>query len=540
MPETSSNETWVLGVTLGLLGSIAINTGNNIQSLGLKSLKAEKKRQSKCTIDGTAPTVFPVDEHGNSTEKQELGHDRRKEPGGPCSSTVWIVGTVVFISGSLLNFASYGLAPQSMLASLESVQFVTNLIFGKFMLKAHVTRRMVVGTIFTVAGTVVAVQFSSKTTLTLTTAEMKQLYKNPAYISYLVLSMVIIALLNFVFNLFKRRQRDGIPLPQTHIVMPICYSVVSALVGTQSVVQAKVLAELLAVQSSGKENVFKSSFVYWTILVWLMTVIVWLSRLNSALSKFDPLFIIPLLQCSFIFFAIVSGGIFFREFEEFTKSQRIGFTLGVFVMFSGLSLLFPRRNLARVDIEVSSEMLEAGNGMSLNALVNLGEGSQKQDHENATTSSAPDIVMSNSFSSIGGNTTCEDPKVSPDSESSCNSKRHSRQSVTQAAVAAMKDAIVESANRSSLLMTPPTGIAYQQMVSEEKILERSNKLRRLQALLEETQTNNETFSPETLRLLNESAASKSFKHLDKNPEFGTQSPSPSPTKKINFDEESAG
>jgi hypothetical protein len=45
-------------------------------------------------------------------------------------------------------------------------------------------------------------------------------------------------------------------------------------------------------------------------------VSVWLQRLNDALSKFNPLFIIPLLQCMFIFFAILSGGIFFKEVRE--------------------------------------------------------------------------------------------------------------------------------------------------------------------------------------------------------------------------------
>jgi hypothetical protein len=38
----------------------------------------------------------------------------------------------------------------------------------------------------------------------------------------------------------------------------------------------------------------------------------WLKRLNDALALYDPLFIIPLLQANFIFFAIISGGIFYQ------------------------------------------------------------------------------------------------------------------------------------------------------------------------------------------------------------------------------------
>ena len=41
-----------------------------------------------------------------------------------------------------------------MLASLESVQFVTNLLFGRLLLKAKITETMLAGTMLTVIGTV--------------------------------------------------------------------------------------------------------------------------------------------------------------------------------------------------------------------------------------------------------------------------------------------------------------------------------------------------------------------------------------------------
>ena len=55
------------------------------------------------------------------------------------------------------------------------------------MLRAHVTRNMLLGTILTVTGTIVAVQFSSKDTLDLNTKEIKVLYSNQGYIVYLIL-----------------------------------------------------------------------------------------------------------------------------------------------------------------------------------------------------------------------------------------------------------------------------------------------------------------------------------------------------------------
>lgn len=158
----------------------------------------------------------------------------------------------------------------------------------------------------------------------------------------MVFVVTLLVVLQIAFDRFELAIVEKRPIKYTYQAVPLIYSVWSALFGTQSVVQAKVLAELLEVQSRGKENIFTSWFLYFTIMMWLSTVVVWLKRLNNALKKFNPLLIIPLLQCSFIFFAIISGGIFFKEFDSFNSAQWLGFWCGNMVMMSGLVLLTPK------------------------------------------------------------------------------------------------------------------------------------------------------------------------------------------------------
>ena len=143
---------------------------------------------------------------------------------------------------------------------------------------------MLAGTCLTVVGTLMAVQFSSKETLELNTDDMKALYKNPAYITYLVLCGISIVVLQIMYITLKQRERINKAVKHSEVILPIVYSISSALFGTQSVVQAKVLAELLAVQSNGDENIFKSWFTYVTFGLWLLTAVVWLQRLNGAVS----------------------------------------------------------------------------------------------------------------------------------------------------------------------------------------------------------------------------------------------------------------
>lgn len=94
-------------------------------------------------------------------------------------------------------------------------------------------------------------------------------------------------------------------------------------------------------QEDEQNNAFAHWFTYFVIIAWLCFVGIWLHRMNEALGLYDPLFIIPLLQSNFIFFAIISGGIYFREFRPFKLGNWLGFWSGVTIMFSGLYLMSP-------------------------------------------------------------------------------------------------------------------------------------------------------------------------------------------------------
>lgn len=323
--DSGSGSTFIWGVVFGLLGSIAINTGNNLQSLGIRQLE-EKQLKHK----------------GNKALRDRQDADDGGEVElNACSSRTWVTGTTIFLTGSLLNFASYGLAAQSVLACLEAIQFVTNIAFGKFMLQKRITKRMYVGTAMIVSGTVMAVLFGSKCEYKGSAKSLIALYENPVYIAYLVFILVGGIMVQMLHLHHQQLLDHGRPTPNTHIILPVTYAVFSALFGTQSVVQAKCLAELLEAMQNDGEPIFQHWFTYVSLVVWIAFVSVWLYRLNEALGKYDPLFIIPLLQANFIFFAIVSGGIYFKEFNVFTPGMWAGFIIGVLIIFYGLFLLRP-------------------------------------------------------------------------------------------------------------------------------------------------------------------------------------------------------
>ena len=134
-----------LGIMCGLCGSICINLGNNIQSVGL--LQLQRKDQERRRADQEAAgrkrgtsldrqtstweevtsstkkvkTPLPSSiSSGSSTGDSSVGESA--EPPSNCDSPVFVGGTIIFITGSILNFAAFAFAPQSILAALEGIQ----------------------------------------------------------------------------------------------------------------------------------------------------------------------------------------------------------------------------------------------------------------------------------------------------------------------------------------------------------------------------------------------------------------------------------
>lgn len=335
-----------LGIFLGLLGSVAINTGNNVQCLGMQKLqeKAEKEYQEKLAA--------------SSSPEEAAQISIREIP--PAESRIWVIGTTIFLSGSFLNFGSYAFAASNLLAPLESIQFVTNILFAKFMIGTTISQKKYIGTALIIIGTVFTCVFADQRVMTLGVQELMEKYENPGYIAYIIILLIFGVSIQICHLHYQKCVDEGRPLPNSESILPFTYAMSSALFGTQSVVQAKCLAELLESHAlcrdkdagffgtqSDDENcedyipIFSHWFLYATLLVWAAFVVVWLYRMNEALSKYDPLFIIPLLQSNFIFFAVLSGGIYFEEFNCFEIIQWVGFTVGIVVNFMGLYQMRP-------------------------------------------------------------------------------------------------------------------------------------------------------------------------------------------------------
>jgi hypothetical protein len=349
---------WVIGVILILLGSTGNNLGSNLVSLAHKKtadISAKESQKSKKSKSNKSNETSKTDSPKSDVE-QDIGFAKEAEDaelidegvGGEEDEIVTLCswrtgGKLIFVFGNLFTFASFGFGAQSLLAALESFQFFTNLFFVKFVHHQEITSRMMIATALILAGNVLVVIFAEHSAVLYTSDEMIEIYKtNNVYHGYLVVAFVCWVTTVYIYmTYYNSRMKDRVLLWNHTFIEPFCFSVASALVGTEAVKFSKCMAILINVTLEGTKNEFGYFFIYLNLVIWLFLVAYWLNRLDMGLKLYPPLFIIPVMQVFFVFFAILCGGLYFREFVHFSPIQFVGFCAGVTLILSGVYGLAP-------------------------------------------------------------------------------------------------------------------------------------------------------------------------------------------------------
>ena len=267
-----------------------------------------------------------------------------------------------FITGSLLNFVAFTFASASILVPIEAVQFVVNVGFNKYVNGKPISCRMLSGVALTILGTVLCVVFGSTDARCFDLDDLVRFWTKPLWWVYLVVSIGVASGAHMVHASYAKAVAAGLQPRYAHYVMPASFAVSSALFGgSQMIVHSKVVAELFELQLQMVSPIPLAHWFFYLEMVLLSgTGIFWMLRMNTSLALFDPLFIIPLLQSSYILFGVISGGIYFEEFAGLHNGPAGAggwplFIIGMMSILSGLALIAPPPSEAGLPTSSSSE-----------------------------------------------------------------------------------------------------------------------------------------------------------------------------------------
>ena len=312
MKAPERNLMWLMGPFLSMSGSVLSNMGVNLQKLSMM-------KESKSAVVSKKRTYF--------------------------FQPMWLFGLICVIVGSVGDLTALGFAPQSLVAPIGGFTLVCNAGFAKVFLGERMGIRDWTGTGLIIVGIVILAVFGSKAETSFSLEQLIDMYSQPLFLGYCVLTLLALGMFywwyrraTFIWQTWGRTHKKYAPWKKLH---PLACSALSGCLGAQSILCAKSVSELFKRSVEG-DNQF-SKGITWVIIFamvfFILNQIHWLAR---GLEKFDAVFIIPVFQCFDISMCVLGGGVYFREFDDFSALQLIMFFFGLFILLTGVYMLSMR------------------------------------------------------------------------------------------------------------------------------------------------------------------------------------------------------
>jgi hypothetical protein len=293
----------VIGITIGLVASVGINLGQNIQASNVK----------------------------NANDDSETIVEKKKW---------WRRGTALFAVSAIANFVAFAFAPASVLAPLEGAQFVTNFFYG-WLVKNQVLMKTFwwtsLGTLFVVAGITLPIVTTSGDVAVFDENAIWCFWSGDEWWFYVGLTSAFAIVSTFSLWAWSPKDKYNNRL---HMVL---FSVPAAVLGAFGVVQAKAISELVEpILTEGAWDVLTRCLFRQSVILIVIGLGGWFFLLNRAPGNYEPVTILPLMQGCYIMFSSIGGGIFFEEFDSFSDIQGVMFASGLFLMLVGLYFILPK------------------------------------------------------------------------------------------------------------------------------------------------------------------------------------------------------
>ena len=361
---TAHSLLWVVGVSMTLMGCLAVTLGTQLQKL------AFNRQESAWRVAEAAAEAAAATAGGTVGDGEHLV----AAPKPWWQLPMWWAGFVFLVFGSVSDFAALGFAAQSLLAPLAAATLIFNIIQAPCVLGEVPTIFDMLATLVICAGCTVSVSFADHTTRTYSLDEMMLHLQRPLFLGYLGSLLSLMTLAGYRIRCAQRDVRlvlvsvqrckspgsaedhdrmDGqvdeneeeeeeqeeqeldeiersLQVKSNHFA--VILAVLAGQCGGLSMLFAKMLSEIVKtlVQVGGLGAGWLSLSLATLTLLMLMMMVIQLQYLNSGLRMFDLLLIQPIYQASWITGTALNGLLFFQEYLDFSREQ--------WVMVSSISL----------------------------------------------------------------------------------------------------------------------------------------------------------------------------------------------------------
>lgn len=251
----------------------------------------------------------------------------------PCPQrTTWIAGlTMVILGAGFFDSTAYSFAPLSLLAPLAGVTIMFNLLFSDRILHEHVTLWEIGAASLIIVGATLSTLFGDHQSIA---------YKEEDLQALLVASTPWAAIAFFLLLgcgclIFT----NGSGPAGASVGYSFLYGYFAGQMGCIAGICLKCFVTLIRYSSESGDNQMGDLFTWFFFVTFVVCALSQLVVINIGLAKYDYAFFSMVYQTLFIMCGVIGGGIFFQEFDEFDALRWWMFSIGVFLIITGLLLL---------------------------------------------------------------------------------------------------------------------------------------------------------------------------------------------------------
>uniref|UniRef100_A0A8C3B4W8 NIPA like domain containing 2 n=1 Tax=Cairina moschata TaxID=8855 RepID=A0A8C3B4W8_CAIMO len=259
---------------------------------------------------------------------QKCAHLRlacQTEPKPYYTSKLWWCGIILLGLGEVGNFTAYGFAPIALVAPLGCVSVIGTAVISVLFLKQTVRAADILGGTLAVAGTYLLVTFAPNVPQELTARRVQNNLVSWPFLVYVILEIITFCILLYFY---KRKAVKHIMI----LLMMV------ALLASLTVLAVKAVASMITLSVKGKMQLTYP--VFYIMLILMATSCVFQVKfLNQAMHLYEATAVVPINFILFTTSAIVSGVIFYQEFQSAALLSVFMFLFGCLLSFLGVFVI---------------------------------------------------------------------------------------------------------------------------------------------------------------------------------------------------------
>ncbi|KAM9386839.1 NIPA-like protein 2 [Phaethornis superciliosus] len=238
---------------------------------------------------------------------------------------LWWCGTALLGLGEVGNFTAYGFAPIDLVAPVGCVSVIGCAFISVLFLKKTMRAADILGGTLTVTGTCLLVTFAPNAPQELTARQIQNYLVSWPFLIYAILEIIIFCTLLYFYKAKAVK----------HIVILL---MMVALLASLTVIAVKAVSSMITLSAKGKMQLTYPVF-YIMIVLMATSCAFQVKFLNQAMHLYEATAVVPI---NFVFFttsAIISGVIFYREFQSATLLNMFMFLFGCLLSFLGVFVI---------------------------------------------------------------------------------------------------------------------------------------------------------------------------------------------------------